>query len=373
MIYLFTFLLCLVVDKMKIKHKNIYFLVVIWLYAFLCFGYMTGSDWREYELMYNNQDFERILYKGEYGFAYLMKLFNLFIDDFWIFSAIVKIFFLCNLIKFFGFFSESKIYALGLSFCFNTLFLIIDCPMRFMIGVSFMLIAIRFLIFQKFRYYLLLFLVAALMHNSLLLIGIIPIIIYFLSPLIAEKIHDKFLWLFFIFCLLISNHPIIRETIYGIGESIPMLEHYLYWYGEDRVTDFSILSLLKTGVIGSFLILNGGKIKTCKNGSFVFSMVFFSLTIGLFLELIPTGFRLNIIPKFFQVIALASLLSAIKYKEILSFRILLKCSLISLFFILLMKDMQSPKYTPYSNSIYYIVTGHLPYSYRYTHNYRPEK
>lgn len=370
MIYLFTFLLCLFAEKLRPKNNLGYILIVIWLYVFLCFGYMTGSDWREYELLYNSGDLNRIISKGEYGFVWLVSCCKLFISDFWIFNALVKIFFLYELIRFFGYFTDNRIMALGLSFCFHTLFMLIDCPMRFMIGVSFLLMSIKYLIMRKWMQFLLLLVISISFHTSLLVVGTASIMVFLLSPLIA-KISSRTLYFVFFLCLFISNHSIVKETIYSIGEKFSLFSDYLYSYGLDRAQDFTLMSLLKTAFIGTFLIMNRKNIQKRLNGDFIFGMAYYSLTIGLFLGVIPTGFRFNIVPQYFQVIAFTILFCDIKYRGPITHKHLIKYSFVLLFVFLLVKEVQSPKYTPYSNSISYILTEHLPYSYRNTHNYVP--
>lgn len=371
MIYLFTFLLCLFANNKSQNNKLTYILIMVWLYVFLCFGYMTGSDWREYELLYNSGSFDKIISKGEYGFVWLVRCCKLVISDFWIFNALVKIFFLYQLFRFFGNFTENRIMAVGLSFCFHTLFMLIDCPMRFMIGVAFLLMAIEYLVVHKWLRLIVLLLISISFHSALLIISPILILVYLLSPFIA-KVSNKYLFFVFFLCLFISNHPIIKDIIYSIAEKFSLFSSYLYSYGIDRARDFTLMSLLKNAFIGTILIVNKNNIQKSCNGDFIFGMVYFSLTIGLFLGVIPTGFRFNIVPQYFQVIAFTLLFCNINYKGLITHNLLIKYSLILLFLFLVAKEVQSPKYSPYTNSIAYILTEHLPYSYRYTHNFIPD-
>lgn len=372
MIYLLTFLLCLVADKMKVKHRTCYLLIIIWLYAFLCFGYMTGSDWRAYELMYNENDLTRFIDKGEFGFVWLVDFFKFFIEDFWIFNAFMKIFFLCSLVTFFGFFTTNKYAALGLSFSFHTLFLIIDCPMRFMIGVSFVMLSVKFLLQKRWLIFILFSLFAVLFHLTSLIVSLILIACY-LSRAYVLKMSEKILWCIFIFCLVISNTSKVLEGIFSIANSVPLFEYYTTWYSIENSSDLTLISILKTAFIGTIIIANKQKIINWKYGDYIFSTAFFSLTIGGLFSLIPTGFRLNIVPKYFQVIAILELFFTVVYKYKITPKLLMKYVLLLLFAVLLMREVKSPKYTPYSNSIYYILTKHLPYTYRYNHNYIPEK
>ena len=372
MIYLLTFLLCLIADKLQARHRTCYLLIIIWLYAFLCFGYMTGSDWRAYELMYNEENLTRFINKGEFGFVWLIDFFKFFIEDFWIFNACMKMFFLYALVTFFGFFTNNKYAALGLSFCFHTLFLVIDCPMRFMIGVSFVILSVKFLLQKRWLIFILFSLFAVLFHLTSLIVSMVLILCY-LSRSYVLKMSEIILWCAFILCLAISNSPKILEGIFSIANSVPLFEYYTTWYSIENSSDLTLISILKTAFIGTIIIANKEKIINWKCGDYIFSTAFFSLTIGGLFSLIPTGFRLNIVPKYFQVIAILELFFTVVYKYKITPKLLMKYVLLLLFAVLLMREVKSPKYTPYSNSIYYILTKHLPYTYRYNHNYIPEK
>ena len=73
------------------------------------------------------------------------------------------------------------------------------------------------------------------------------------------------------------------------------------------MSDFTMLSLIKSLLLGTWLIAYRHKIIEILNGEYVFGMIYYSFTLGYFMTLIPTGFRFNIIPEYFQVIALVQL------------------------------------------------------------------
>lgn len=82
-IYIITFLLGILLDSFRVN-KNIKIVFIIWLYIFLCFGYMTGSDWRAYELQYQSADYYYYNATYEKGFYTLFYFLKLFISDFFI-------------------------------------------------------------------------------------------------------------------------------------------------------------------------------------------------------------------------------------------------------------------------------------------------
>ena len=60
--------------------------------CFLCFGYMTGSDWRSYEPIYNEIDFNNLFYNYffEPGYYIYMLIFKFLKIGFGHFSFLQK-------------------------------------------------------------------------------------------------------------------------------------------------------------------------------------------------------------------------------------------------------------------------------------------
>ena len=70
MIYLIFFFLCLIADNVCGKYKMLYNIIVVSIYVFLCFGYMTGSDWN----FVNSGEINLSSYVGkkiQFGFKYI--------------------------------------------------------------------------------------------------------------------------------------------------------------------------------------------------------------------------------------------------------------------------------------------------------------
>ena len=70
-----------------------YLLTMSMLCVFLCFGYMTGSDWRSYEPMYDNVSIDNLFYDyyWEPGYYIWMLLFKVFHLNFWFFFITTKV------------------------------------------------------------------------------------------------------------------------------------------------------------------------------------------------------------------------------------------------------------------------------------------
>ena len=95
LLYLLTFLGGFLVDKMR-PNSKVRKVFILWLYIFLCFGYMTGSDWRSYENEYITGSVKSWNYVAEpLSLITLTKLYHI-IPDFWLFLGICKCIYLSN-------------------------------------------------------------------------------------------------------------------------------------------------------------------------------------------------------------------------------------------------------------------------------------
>ena len=63
-LYFIPIIICFVSQFFKELSDNHkwYLILGVLLCLFLCFGYMTGTDWKVYEYMYDNLDFNRFFY-----------------------------------------------------------------------------------------------------------------------------------------------------------------------------------------------------------------------------------------------------------------------------------------------------------------------
>lgn len=66
---------------------------VVLLCLFLCFGYMTGTDWRVYEDIYTHINFNNLFYNyfQEPGYYIYMLPFRFFNIDFFVFFIFTKV------------------------------------------------------------------------------------------------------------------------------------------------------------------------------------------------------------------------------------------------------------------------------------------
>ena len=101
--------------------------------------------------------------------------------------------------------------------------MLIDCPMRFMIGASFILLSIRYLLERRWKLFSILLVVAVSFHFSLLVVELALVGILFVSPYLS-KVPKPILWAILVVCIVLANHPILRTIIYSLGGKISFLQ-----------------------------------------------------------------------------------------------------------------------------------------------------
>lgn len=369
-LYLLFFGFCFLIEYLKKRKSKAYIFLIIMLFAFLCFGYMTGSDWRGYEDSYDSQDFLRIEGTGELGFIFVTRFFSSFIHDFWVYNGLMKCIYLASLISFIKIFSPKPYYAIALGFSNSLLFMLIDCPMRFMMAMSLVFIACILLLKHRnlanIIISIILLAVSVTLHTSMvIMIGFV--LLAFFAPMFS-KVKPVFILLAFIGTILLASFSGIFDFIFN--NLIPMV-------GDDRFDAYTRKeqsSLMTINTVKYILLLliflaNKKSILTQQYGSYIYLytslyFIFFPITYS-----IPTMFRLNIFFGIFADISFAYILCNWKKNSRAKMEgtIIIAMTL----FMLCRNCATDYKLTPYSNSIPYIISGkHLPYSYRDSYNPR---
>lgn len=368
-LYLLFFCVCFLIDTLRQKKSKSYIFIIFSLYAFLCFGYMTGSDWRAYEELYDTQSFLRIESTGEIGFIYVTQFFSHFIQDFWLFNGLMKCLYLAALIKFLSCFSPRPFVAIALGFGNSLLFMLIDCPMRFMMAMTLVLFSLQLLLTKRTKINIVisvvLLLISVTLHTSMVvMIGFC--LLAFFAP-VFSKINPVFVFVFFIGAILLASFSGIFDII--MNDIVPLV-------GEDRFDDYtrkehsSLMSIntIKYVVLLLVLLTNRKLILSSRYGDYIY---FYSCLYFLFFPItysIPTMFRLNILFGLFADVAFAYVLYNWSKKS--THMMLSGVIIVSITVFMLCRNCYSDyKLTPYSNSIPYIISGkHLPYSYRDSYN-----
>lgn len=371
-LYIGTIIFGLYVDsKNPIKYVKLRKAYVVWLYIFLCFGYMVGSDWRSYESVYRT-GFGLERYSSEpvsyLLFSYLPKI----IPDYWVFSGIAKCAYLFSIQILISRITNKWISVLAILIPLQLAFMLIQNPFRFMVSTFFLNIALCYLYkylsytnkigVKKLSIVIIFVLLAALAHNS-------SIIYLFLFPLFlfSRKIKDTnrilLFSLFIIVSIITSNLSFVQELKLNTIALVLQywnISDYSNYDIEQTGTFFSLANLLKILFFGFVLLSRDLVINKYKSGGIVYNLTVIYFFTNYIFSMIPTGFRLALPLVPFCVIYYVYIL----YSKAIYFQIIILYTLLSFG----NRLWTLYDFIPYTNSIPYFFVGHKNYNERYQYN-----
>ena len=176
--YLFTISIVFISFLFSYKRpdKRIFEFVVLVVCFIICFGYMTGTDWRAYEEIYDSYKEPDNFY---WRFLFVEPLYlclNIIGNEaqlsFWTFYLIIKVLIFYKVISIFRRICPSNVCLLALTFYlgFWGVMIFIDPPFRNLIAVYIFLCSIRYFYERDLKKYLLLCWLAILFHYSAFLL-----------------------------------------------------------------------------------------------------------------------------------------------------------------------------------------------------------
>lgn len=371
LLYFGIVLICIILDYVSVfRHEKIKIAVSLLVSIFLCFGYMTGSDWRTYELMYYDVDIkEPLKAQIEWGYHVYMLLFRLLSIDFWSFFIFTKVILYSIIVRFILLYNKDKFYiTLAFFISFFGLSLFIDNPMRNLIAVSIFLFSIKYIIQRKLFKYMLIILFASLFHISTLLL--FPI--YWLVNFDFGK--KKLIIVYVVFNILLWLFDSQLKALFNFETGIPFIDSKIsFYFGDDGTGDtytenriFS-LGLMVRFLLFFILVYSEKQIKDR------FGFVFFNLVIlSFFLHRLGIG-----IPLFARFLLFVSVPFSIVMIELVnSFekksRPFYLGFIISIIFYTTFTIITIDyKYIPYSNYLTYVLNKEKPSYYeRSMYNFR---
>lgn len=368
LLYFFVLTLCFILDSKLKKHRQLYFFGSTIVVCFLCFGYMVGSDWRQYERDYENDFYEWYLLSGEIGSFLLFKVFKDLGIDFWIFTGLCKMIYLGSIFKLASYFTEKKWSVIGLYFLMGDLLaIIICCPFRNMLAITAANISIIQYLKEK-KILAVAFLILACTFHSAFIVSVAVIISYFFLNKIAKNITSRQYILIYIMLYVIILFTPIFDFIYNTVIPFFNLTEMAENHGGENMKNFLTVGNIKELFLFSILVVHRKDILALKGGNILFYFAMFSSLGFLLFKCIPVGSRFNIINKFFYAIVFTQLIS-IKLHNC-KFKLLPRFVLIVCFISSFYNIYNNYMYIPYSNSIPYILTKHLPYNERKEYNYK---
>jgi hypothetical protein len=286
-IYFFLLFFCLLLSSLKLSRgvENIALAIIAFI---ICFGYTTGSDWRQYERVYNYNINHEVF---EYGYMLVQNFFRYIGVSFWNFHIGVKLIVFCLLIRFIRLF-EVNIFLFLLFFLPDIgYYLFIDCPFRNLIALGISFLSIEKLMEKKNIQYFLLVFFAMSFHTS----ALIMVPIFFI-----KKMHVKPIILLILVLLsytLAFQIEFLLSSIYlPLSKIYPTVDKrlLLYFLDKDFIENrFNIGSIFYLFTFALLLIYRNriailaGKKKYIQTLSFLFLLIY------------PFGISLKIFQRFY--------------------------------------------------------------------------
>lgn len=209
-IYIIPILSCFIIATSKLKnYLGLWVWYIFLLSIFLCGGYMCGSDWRSYELIYNDIKLDHLFdnYLMEPGFYLYMLPFKFFHVGFWPFLILTKSICFIVLVNFITKFSgQQKYLALLLFIPLWGYYLFIDNPLRNLIAVSIFIASYHYILTRNSKKVCLITLIALSFHISAV---VIPIIYIF----VAHQPSKRILLVLPIILLLFVNNKVLVSFV----------------------------------------------------------------------------------------------------------------------------------------------------------------
>jgi len=341
------------------KYEKIIFLLTA---IFLCGGYMTGSDWRGYEISYYQANWSNIkYYMNEKMFYVLMIISRYIIPNFFIFLIACKLSVFYIFYRFFKEYSPNVFISYFLYIPLFGLFLFIDNPLRYMIALGFVTLSYEYILNQNFLKFILYVILGALFHYTVLVF--IPF--YFLKKI---NIHRALLSIIFIAWMLIFTTDNLLYILGIISNYIPIitLKYSGYIIKAEEVDKVFSLGSLMNIVFFFWIIANKKQIETNLNyGKVFYSMSIIYLFFTKLSVILPAGFRFSYLfaPFFVITVTYVFQINKNKLKQIFSLGVALY-----IFLFTYKRIDNSYVYIPYSNYIINAATDNL-YDYNYRSSY----
>lgn len=355
------------IERLIAKKMDWWYFLNFIIAIFICGGYMCGSDWRNYETLYNSIDFSNLFYNYymEYGFYIYMLPFKYLHIDFWAFMIFTK--FLCYL----SIISFIKEYAKGLKYVallfflpFFGYYLFIDNPLRNLIAVSVFLCSFKYIINRDLKRFLILFLIAISFHIS-------AIVMPFLYVVLARKVSSRIFLIILIASFIFINNALLRAIIslFSFNQFVQWkIEAYLMGDGSEGMGQiFSIKMLICLMFFITTLCFRKSLLKKDVRPEIIDGSLWYVI-------LYKIGLSLHIFYRFQLYLSVLYCISIASIALIVSLRsrpyYLTMIFGLCLASLMKLKD-EGVKYVPYTNYFVTSITDPgLPYSIRSSYNYK---
>ena len=349
--------------------------VLFLLMVFLCFGYMTGSDWRVYESEYYEEFSARLV---EPGYMLLSNLFCRAGVNFWVFHILFKCLFFITFIVFLRdyvkpqadngllcdsgkaefhtqFFCGLMLWVASFGF-----YLLIDCPFRNMISCMVVIPAFLCLFQRRYVLYYALVLLAMSFHYSALLLLFLPLVK-------VDNLSTKLLLGIYFAVLLVMAIGGSELVLSLVSKALPpVLQDRILYYEEEYVGS----SVFSVGLIPRLLCLWGilkyrtRIVEKYTYGNKIISYCYFYLIICLIYYVFPVLFRCALYLAPFYILGIVYALDSMKQ----SLKTPVKIAWLVIALGVTLSTVRSQYYVPYTNILYHYIAGDM-HDYYYRDNY----
>ena len=348
------------------RNKIIKNYIIFFLLIFLCFGYMTGSDWRNYEVAYYAANFRDLFdERFEIGYGILQSICNNLNIDFWTFHIGLKILVFLSICHAISYFRLNLLFFWVLYLPEMGFYLFIDCPFRNLIAFGFFCMAVPALFKRCAKTYFTIVTIAVCFHTS-------AIILYFIYPLWGKQIKIIYWCILFLLANIIAYDidNLINNFFSAFFTFSPFVKDKLLYYvmNDDFIQNKINLGTIYRAILFIiFMCFRQKIIKGHRYGEIIFylSMIYFIIypfTISL---KIFSRFSIYLIP--FCLLSAMVLLVSLKSHFIkYGFLTILISWTIAKSYTTLTADC---RYIPYSSYFEYILDEKPSYRYRSNYNF----
>jgi hypothetical protein len=368
-LYFLPIILAFVFYSIKeLKHSKLtLYIFTGYLCVFLCFGYMTGSDWRSYEPIYNEIDFNNLFYNYffEPGYYIYMLIFKFLKIGFWPFFIFTKVIIFIVFVKIIINLQGNYIYPILMFFIpYYGYYLFIDNPMRNLIAIAIFLISIKYIHEKKIWKYLACILLASSFHFS-------AIILFPLYWVLDKRISNGiWIFLFIIFNIFFASRQFLILFV-KIFSFLPYVETKIATY----LIENSQYAMGRIFSVGSLIFILFFILLICSRkyfdsiymGNIIFNSAIIFLLFYRLATTIEIFSRFQLYFSIFFVMAIISLIQIFtKESRHIYISFLLILSLLTCY----KKVTQDYRYVPYTNYLVYLVSDEFPtYDTRSNYNY----
>ena len=294
LLYIGTFFIGLFLGRnpIKIKYKNARTLFIVWLYVFLCFGYMTGSDWRTYEEMFYGGNLI-IKNVAEFGFWNIFDFLSQYIGDYWIVVGIFKCMYLYSFLRLAKIMTNQWPALIALALPLSLMYLLVDNPLRYMTALIFVNFALPFLLNRKYFYFLFISMIGVSFHSTCIIVILLISLSYYTSNRVLDIKPGILAIIYVLFSLLLSGVSFLSEIQTKVNQLSVLygFKDYDSYTIQDNSSFFTIGSI-STLFFGLYIIANISTIgQKFVWGPFVAKSALLYIFLQRATLLIPSGYR----------------------------------------------------------------------------------